>query len=217
MDQELFNKVKECGVIPVIAIESPDDALNLADALIEGGLPCAEITFRTVAAGKVIETLGRERPELILGAGTVLTVDNLKRAADSGAKFGVAPGLNPAILEAADKMGFPFVPGVVTPSEVEEALSYGLSLLKFFPAAASGGIKMIEALYAPYGHRGVQFMPTGGVKTGNLGDYLSSPAVPFVGGTWVAKKDMIAEKQWEAIKKNCVEAVELVRSIRAVQ
>ncbi len=214
MDKQLFNKIKACGVVPVIAIDSAEDALPMADAMIEGGLPCAEITFRTEAAADVIGKIAKERPEMVLGAGTVLSAENLKRAQDAGAAFGVAPGLNPKILEEAEKQGFPFVPGVVTPSEVEQALSFNISVLKFFPAEASGGIKMIKALYAPYGHRGVQFMPTGGVKPENLADYLSSPAVPFAGGTWIAKKDIIAAKQWNTIKDNCKQAVELVRKIR---
>ena len=215
MDKELFEKIKSYGIVPVIAIESAEDALPMADAMIEGGLPCAEITFRTEAAEEVIEKIAKERPEMIVGAGTVLTPENLKKARDAGAAFGVAPGLNPAMLEEASKLGFPFIPGVVTPSEVEQALSFGVTMLKFFPAEASGGIEMIKALYAPYGHRGVQFMPTGGVKPENLGDYLLSAAVPFAGGTWIAKKDVIAAKQWEVIKENCRTAVELVKKIRS--
>ena len=215
MDRNLFKNMKAAGVVPVIAIESAEDALPMADAMIEGGLPCAEITFRTEAAAEVIETIAKKRPEMILGAGTVLSVENMKKAKDAGAAFGVAPGLNPVILEEAAKIDFPFVPGVVTPSEVEQALSFGITMLKFFPAEASGGIGMIKALYAPYGHRGVQFMPTGGVKPENLADYLSSPAVPFAGGTWIAKKDVIAAKQWDSIRENCRQAVELVKKIRS--
>lgn len=214
MDKQLFDKMKGYGVVPVIAIDSVDDALPMADAMIEGGLPCAEITFRTDAAAKVIETIAKKRPEMVVGAGTILSVENLKRAQDAGAAFGVAPGLNPKILEEAAKLNFPFVPGVVTPSEVEQALSFGVTVLKFFPAGPSGGIEMIKALYAPYGHMGIQFMPTGGVKPENLGDYLSNPAVPFAGGTWIAKKDMIARKEWDTIKNNCKKAVELVQTIR---
>ena len=154
MDKKLFERLKQTGILPVIAIQSAEDALPMADAMIEGGLPCAEITFRTEAAAEVLTTLKKERPELILGAGTVLTAENLRRAKDAGAQFGVAPGLNPKILEEAEKLGIPFIPGVVTPSEVEQALSFGVKMLKFFPAEASGGIGMIKALYAPYGHTG---------------------------------------------------------------
>ena len=214
MDKKLFERLKQTGILPVIAIQSAEDALPMADAMIEGGLPCAEITFRTEAAAEVLTTLKKERPELILGAGTVLTAENLRRAKDAGAQFGVAPGLNPKILEEAEKLGIPFIPGVVTPSEVEQALSFGVKMLKFFPAEASGGIGMIKALYVPYGHTGVQFMPTGGVKPDNLADYLSSEAVPFAGGTWIAKKDVIAAKKWDTIRENCKAAVELVRKIR---
>lgn len=215
MDKQLFEKIKSYGVVPVIAIQSAEDALPMADALIEGGLPCAEITFRTEAAAEVIEKIAKERPEVILGAGTVLSVENMKKAKDAGATFGVAPGLNPKVLEEAEKVGFPFMPGVVTPSEVEQALSFGIKMLKFFPAEPSGGVGMIKALYAPYGHMGVQFMPTGGVKPENLADYLNSGAVPFAGGTWIAKKDIIAAKQWDTIKENCRKAMELVKKIRS--
>lgn len=215
MDKELFEKIKQCGIMPVIAIDSVEDAVPMADAMIEGGLPCAEITFRTEAAAEVIAKLKKERPKLILGAGTVLSVENLKKAKDAGAQFGVAPGLNPKVVEESLKLNMPFIPGVVTPSEVEQALSYGIKVLKFFPAGASGGLDMIKALYAPYGHMGVQFMPTGGVKPENLGDYLSSPAVPFAGGTWIAKKEMIAAKEWDKIKENCRQAMELVGKIRS--
>lgn len=215
MNDELFEKIKEYGIMPVIAIQSAEDALPMADAMIEGGLSCAEITFRTEAAAEVMTTLKKQRPELILGAGTVLTVENLRRAKDAGAQFGVAPGLNPQVVEEAEKLDLPFIPGVVTPSEVEQALSYDIKVLKFFPAEASGGIGMIKALYAPYGHMGVQFMPTGGVKPDNLKEYLSSEAVPFVGGTWIAKKDVIAAKKWDTIRDNCRQAMELVRKIRS--
>jgi 2-dehydro-3-deoxyphosphogluconate aldolase/(4S)-4-hydroxy-2-oxoglutarate aldolase len=214
MNQELFERIKNYGIMPVIAIDSAEDAIPMADAMIEGGLPCAEITFRTKAATEVIAVLKKERPEVIMGAGTVLTVENLKLAKDAGAQFGVAPGFNPRVVEKALKLKMDFIPGVVTPSEVEQALSYGLKVLKFFPASASGGLEMINALFAPYGHMGVRFMPTGGVNPDNLAEYLASPAIPFVGGTWIAKKDMIAAKQWGKIKENCSKAMELVKKIR---
>ena len=211
--QELYEKLKKFGVMPVIAIESVEDALPLSDALIAGGLPCAEITFRTEAAADVMNLLNKERPDLILGAGTVLNLENLHKAKDAGALFGVAPGLNPKIVEEAHKIGLPFVPGVVTPSEVGQAIDLGADLLKFFPAEASGGLDMIKALFAPYGHTGIKFMPTGGVKTGNVADYLSYPGVLVAGGTWIANKDVIAAKKWDEITANCKEAVELVKKL----
>jgi 2-dehydro-3-deoxyphosphogluconate aldolase / (4S)-4-hydroxy-2-oxoglutarate aldolase len=214
MNEEVFAALAQRVVVPVIAIDSVEAALPLADALIEGGLPVAEITFRTAAAGEVITKLGKERPSLVLGAGTVLTKENLKRAIDAGAKFGVAPGLNPAIVEEAEKLGLPFIAGVITPSEIEQAMSLGLKVLKFFPAETFGGVKAIKALSAPYGHAGVRFMPTGGVTPHNLPEYLGLETVVCVGGTWIASKEAINGKKWDDIRQNCVAAVQLAHSIR---
>ena len=135
---------------------------------------------------------------MVLGAGTVLTAENLGRACDAGAKFGVAPGLNQDVVAEAAHRGLPFMPGVITPTEIEQALALGLKLLKFFPAEAFGGLKVIKALSAPYAHMGVKFMPTGGVSTANLPDYLAEKAVACVGGTWIASREAIAEKKWDA-------------------
>ena len=201
----VFEQIAKLKVVPVIAIESQDTAIPLADALIEGGLPIAEITFRTTAAAAVIRKMSDERPKLLVGAGTILTLDNLKAAIDSGATFGVAPGFNPKTVEAAQKMNFPFVPGVCTPSDVEAALSCGCKILKFFPAGAMGGLTMLKSLIAPYGHTGVQFMPTGGVSPANLGEYIATKGVAACGGTWIATKDDIAEGKWEIIASRCRE------------
>ena len=213
-NEEVFAILMKHVVVPVIAIDSVDAALPLADALIEGGLPVAEITFRTAAAAEVIAKIAKERPGLLLGAGTVLTAENLRRAKDTGARFGVAPGLNPDVVAEAGRLGLPFIPGVITPSEIEQALSLGVKLLKYFPAEAFGGLKVIKALSAPYAHAGVKFMPTGGVTAANLPDYLASDAVACVGGTWIASREAIAEKRWDQIRENCRAAVEIVRRVR---
>ena len=209
----VFDQIARFKVVPVIAIESPDAALSLADALIKGGLPIAEITFRTEAAAAVIRKMTQERSDLFVGAGTILTLDNLKAAVDAGAKFGVAPGFNPNIVKAAQQMGFPFVPGVCTPSDVEAALSNGCKVLKFFPAGAMGGLTLLKSLMAPYGHTGVQFMPTGGVSPANLSEYLSTKGVVACGGTWIATKEEIAENKWELIASRCREVTSLVGSL----
>jgi len=206
----VFEHVAKLKVVPVIAMESQDTALLLADALIEGGLPIAEITFRTTAAAEVIRRIADERPGLLVGAGTILTIDNLKAAVDLGAKFGVAPGFNPKTVEAAQKMNFPFVPGVCTPSDVEAALSCGCKILKFFPAGAMGGLSMLKSLIAPYGHTGVQFMPTGGVSPTNLGEYLAIKGVIACGGTWLATKEDIAEGKWDTITTHCHEIAVII-------
>lgn len=212
--EQLQQKLKGYGVVPVIAIESVEAALPLADALAAGGLPVAEITFRTAAGGTVIARIAKERPELILGAGTVLSLENLRAAKSAGASFGVAPGTNPDIVAEAGRLGLPFIPGVVTPSEVEKALALGARIQKFFPAEASGGLAMIKALAAPYGHTGVKFMPTGGVSPANLEEYLKNDAVLCVGGTWIATKELIGAGKWEQIRDNCRKAMEVVRKIR---
>ncbi len=211
---EVFRALATHVVVPVIAIDSAESAVPLADALIEGGLPVAEITFRTAAAEEVIARIARERPALLLGAGTLLSAENVRRARDAGAAFGVAPGLNPEVAREAARVGLPFVPGVVTPTEIEQAMALGLTILKFFPAEAFGGLKVIKALFAPYAHTGVKFMPTGGVSAANLPEYLASDAVACVGGTWIASREAIAGKKWDQIRANCRAAVEMVRAAR---
>lgn len=207
--------LEELRVVPVISIDRLEDAMPLADALVQGGLPVAEITFRTAAAGDVIATLSREMPELLVGAGTILTVENLRRAVDSGARFGVAPGLNPEIVQLARDMGFPFFPGVVTPSEIEQAIGLGAKIVKFFPAELSGGVPMLKMLAGPYAHTGLRFLPTGGVSPENLADYLSVPSVMAVGGTWIAKKEDITAGNWDLIRDNCQKACQVARSAQA--
>jgi 2-dehydro-3-deoxyphosphogluconate aldolase / (4S)-4-hydroxy-2-oxoglutarate aldolase len=194
-------------VVPVIAIDSVAHALPLADALIAGGLPIIEVTFRTKAALDVIRLLSRERPDLLVGAGTVLDADTVDAAAAAGARFALAPGCSPATVNRARAIGLPFVPGVQTPSEVELALSLGCTTLKFFPAEAAGGVKMLEAIHAPYRHTGVRFVPTGGVSPANLATYLACGAVAAVGGTWLAKPSDLAEERFDEIEIRTREAV----------
>ena len=214
MSHEVLEAVARAGVVPVVAIDDAEAALPLADALLEVGLPIVEVTFRTAAAADAIARIVSARPELLVGAGTVLTEENLAAAKDCGARFGVAPGLNPTIVHRASQLGLPFVPGVATPSEIEQGLALGCNTLKFFPAEALGGLAMIKALAAPYLHTGVRFMPTGGVTTENLGAYLQLKAVAAVGGTWIAKQDDIAAGRWSDIARRCREAAAAVRSIR---
>ncbi|MGC8990501.1 MAG: bifunctional 4-hydroxy-2-oxoglutarate aldolase/2-dehydro-3-deoxy-phosphogluconate aldolase [Verrucomicrobiia bacterium] len=215
METNKFNtRISELGVVPVIAIDRVEAALPLADALIAGGLPVAEITFRTASAAAAIAALTRERPGLLVGAGTVLTRDNLNEAIKAGASFCVAPGLNVEIAKRAQDLGVPFVPGVATPTEIEEALALGCKILKFFPAEAMGGIKMLDAIYAPYKHTGVRFVPTGGVTQANLELYLRCKAVAAVGGTWIAKREDIASAAWDEIKMRCAAVREVVAMVR---
>jgi len=211
----VLDQVARHGIVPVIAIEKAEAALPLADALLQGGLPVVEITFRTAAAAEVIRTLARERPQLIIGAGTVLTPSNLEAAQASGATFAVAPGLNPQMVKQAQQMGLPFVPGVATPTDIELGLNLGCKLLKFFPAEALGGVAMLEALSAPYKHTGVRFAPTGGVSPTNLASYLGLDTVAAVGGTWLARKEDLAAGKWDDIRARCQAAVEIVAKARS--
>lgn len=201
--KEINEQIGRFKIVPVIALENPEMALLLADALTEGGLPVIEITFRTEVAAKVITTLKKERPDILVGAGTILTLENLKKAQDSGAEFGVAPGFNPKIVESAIKMGFPFSPGIMTPSDIEATLEFGIKVMKFFPAEAAGGVKLLKSLAAPYSHFSVRFIPTGGINQDNLSQYLEIPCVLAVGGTWIAKKEDIEEGNWKKITNNC--------------
>jgi 2-dehydro-3-deoxyphosphogluconate aldolase/(4S)-4-hydroxy-2-oxoglutarate aldolase len=214
MSEEIFARIAQLGIVPVIAIENAEAAIPLADALIAGGLPVVEITFRTAAAAEVIRKIAKERPQLIVGAGTVLTTANLEEAKASGAAFAVAPGLNPQTVKQAQAIGLPFVPGIATPSDIELGLSLGCKLLKFFPAESNGGVGMLEALSAPYKHAGIRFMPTGGVNPANLETYLKLDTVAAVGGTWIAKKEDLAHGKWDEVRTRCKAALEIVARVR---
>lgn len=203
---DALKRITDYRLVPVIAIDSADAALPLADALAEGGLPLAEITFRTPAAAEVIALLTRQRPDLLVGAGTVLSIQTLDQAISAGAAFGVSPGTNPAVVHAAREQGLPFIPGIATPSDIEQALALGASVLKFFPAEACGGAALLKALNAPYAHTGVKFMPTGGITIDNVEAYLALDCVAAIGGTWLATKEDIAEKRWSRITEKCREA-----------
>ncbi len=206
-----FDTIATLGVVPVIAIDDAKSAIPLADALLEGGLPVAEITFRTAAAAEVIATLSTERPELIVGAGTILDRASVTAAIKSGATFGLAPGFDAYIVDAAVKGGLPFAPGVMTPSDISGATGRGARLLKFFPAGPAGGPAMLQAISAPFAHLKVKFIPTGGATLYTLGDWLSLKIVAAVGGTWIARSSDIAEGRFDVIKANARAAVDRAR------
>jgi len=195
---ERLSKVK---VVPVIAVDEVDIGVKLCSILREAGLNCAEITFRTSAAAATIAAVSKLMPDMFVGAGTVLNTADLKRAKDAGAKFAVAPGCNPTVISAAVADGFPFLPGIANPSDIERALELGCRLLKFFPAEQLGGLKLLKALIAPYKHLGVKFMPTGGVSLDNMKSYLEVKEIVAVGGTWLAKSEDLKDGNWDAISK----------------
>jgi 2-dehydro-3-deoxyphosphogluconate aldolase / (4S)-4-hydroxy-2-oxoglutarate aldolase len=209
-----FDQAAALGVVPVIAIERVSDAVALADALLEGGLPLAEITFRTEAAAEVIAIMAEKRPELLVGAGTILTPEALDAAIGAGARFGLAPGFDGEIVAAAKAKDFPFAPGIMTPSDLTSVSRNGLKLAKFFPAKAAGGPAMLEAISAPFAHLGTRFVPTGGVSLDNMHEWLKLSAVAAVGGTWIATKADIGEGRWSDIAAKARAAVAKARDIR---
>ena len=207
-----FEKLEKFGVIPVIALDDPDDALPLAAALTDGGLPCAEVTFRTAAAEESIRRIAAAYPDMLVGAGTVLTTQQVDRAVAAGAKFIVSPGLNPNVVRHCLEKGVPAAPGCCTPSEIEQAIELGLSVVKFFPAEAMGGLKTIKALAAPY--TGLRFMPTGGINASNLRSYLEYPRVLACGGSWMVSKELIRAHDFAQITELVRQATAIVRESR---
>ena len=204
----IIERAREIGIIPVVGIPKLEDALPLAEALIEGGLPCAEITFRTVAAAEAVARIRSRFPEIFLGAGTVLTIEQAETAISAGAEFIVSPGTNLAVVDYCLSKGVTIFPGVCTPTEIEMALSKGVDVVKFFPAEPMGGVKFLQAICAPY--RNVRFIPTGGIGPHNVLDYLALPRVPACGGSWMVKSDLIAGKNFSEIGRLTREAVSLV-------
>ncbi len=210
--EEMYRKFYELGIVPVVVLNDAKDAAPLGKAMMDGGLPVAEVTFRTDAAEESIRTLSREYPEMLVGAGTVLTTEQADRAMDAGAKFIVSPGLNPDVVSYCQNNGIPIIPGVVTPGEIEKGLSLGLSVLKFFPAEPSGGLAMINALGAAYTK--VKFMPTGGINASNVTEYLKSDKILACGGSWMVKGSLISDGEFDKITALCQEAAQIVQEIR---
>lgn len=209
---DVVTRVQETGVIPVVVLNDVKDALPLAKALVEGGLPCAEVTFRTAAAEESIRIMKENYPEMLLGAGTVLTTDQVDRAVNAGAEFIVSPGFDPEIVDYCISKNIPVLPGCITPSEVAQAVKRGLTRIKFFPAEQAGGLPMIKAMCAAY--TSVKVMPTGGISAKNLGEYLSCDKIFACGGSWMVKGDLIKAGKFDKIKEMTAEAVALVKSIR---
>lgn len=209
---ETLEKIQEIGIVPVVVLEDAKDAEPLAKALCDGGLPCAEVTFRTAAAEEVIRIMVREFPQMLVGAGTVLTTEQVDRAVAAGAKFIVSPGLNPRIVKYCVEKGILIVPGCSNPSDVEQALENGLNVVKFFPAEQAGGLAMIKAMAAPY--VGVKFMPTGGINAQNVKDYLAYDRILACGGSWMVKGDLVKAGDFSKITELAKEAAEIVRGSR---
>jgi 2-dehydro-3-deoxyphosphogluconate aldolase / (4S)-4-hydroxy-2-oxoglutarate aldolase len=211
----IVERAREIGIVPVISIPKLEDALPLAEALLEGGCGCAEITFRTAAAAEAIERIRSRFPEILLGAGTVLSAEQAETAISSGAEFVVSPGTNPTVVDHCLSKGVTIFPGVCTPTEIEMALSKGVDVLKFFPAEPMGGVKFLQAICAPY--KNVRFIPTGGIDTKNVGHYLALPQVVACGGSWMVKPELFEAGDFARVKQLAGEAVALARESRGAK
>jgi len=209
---DTLKHIGSTGIVPVVVLNKVSDAEPLAAALIAGGLPCAEVTFRTDAAEESIRSISKKFPDMFVGAGTVLSVEQVDRAIGAGAKFIVSPGLNPKVVEYCIKKGYPVCPGIMTPTELEVALGFGLDVVKFFPAENAGGLKMIKAMSAPYTM--MKFMPTGGINATNVRDYLACDKILACGGSWMVKGDLVAAGDFAQIEKLTREAADIVKEIR---
>lgn len=208
----VLEQIGQLGIVPVVVLNDAKDAAPLAKALCQGGLPCAEVTFRTEAAEESIRIMAEQFPEMLVGAGTVLTVEQVKRAVKAGAKFIVSPGFDPEIVQYCLENEIPITPGVVTPSEVSQAVKAGLSIVKFFPAEPSGGLSMIKAIAAPFPM--LKFMPTGGISSSNVKEYLKFDKIHACGGSWMVAGKLVSEGKFDEIEAMTKEAVAIVKEIR---
>jgi 2-dehydro-3-deoxyphosphogluconate aldolase/(4S)-4-hydroxy-2-oxoglutarate aldolase len=213
--EAILNKISSFGIVPVVVLDDPKNAPLVASALIDGGLPCAEVVFRTPAAEESIRAIAQEFPQMLLGAGTVLTTIQADKAAEAGAKFIVSPGLSPNVVKHCLAKKMPIIPGCMTPSDIEAAMGLGLGAVKFFPAEAAGGVNMLKALSAPY--TDIKFMPTGGIDASNLSSYLDLKKVIACGGSWMATRELINSGNFKEIARLAKEAVSAVKKIRGEQ
>ena len=209
---EALAALSRIGLVPVITIANPRDAVPLAKALLDGGIGCVEVTFRTASAEEAIHGISSTCDELLVGAGTVLTVEQAERATQAGAQYVVAPGFDPAVVGWCQAHNVPVIPGVATPTDISLALARGLHLLKFFPAEAMGGVRTLQALSAPFAS--VRFLPTGGITAANLPSYLALPNVAACGGSWMAREDMISTGKFTEIARLSTQARAIVRQVR---
>lgn len=209
---KVLEQIREIGIVPVVVLDDAKDAKALGQALVEGGLPCAEVTFRTAAAEESIRIMAKEFPDMLVGAGTVLTIEQAQRAIAAGARFIVSPGFNPKVVDYCVENGVPITPGIQTPTEIEMALEHGLKVVKFFPAEPAGGLKMIKAVAAPYVD--VCFMPTGGINAQNVREYLAYDRIVACGGSWMVKKDLIAAGKFDEVTAMVKEAAQIVKEVR---
>lgn len=211
----LATRIQSTGIVAVLVVDNEEDGPPLARALLAGGVDVMELTLRTPAALGALRRIRAEVPEMLAGAGTVLSAAQVAEVKNAGAEFAVSPGVNPRVLQAAGDAGMPFAPGIATPTDIELALECGCRMLKFFPAEHSGGLPYLQAISAPYRHLGVSFLPLGGLNAKNMAAYLSDPLVPAIGGSWLAPREAIREARWNDITTLAKTAVESIKTIRA--
>ena len=209
---KVLEEISKIGILPVVVLEDAKDAKPLAQALCAGGLPCAEVTFRTAAAKECISIMRKEFPDMLVGAGTVLTVEQVDEALEAGAQFIISPGFDEDVVKHCLEKNVPVTPGTCTPSDVQKCYRLGLDVVKFFPAEAAGGLKMIKSIAAPYTQ--MKFIPTGGINANNMKDYLEYNRILAIGGSWMVKDNLVKEGKFDEIKSLVEEAVELVAQIR---
>ncbi len=215
MTPDIIEKIDEAGIIAVLVIDELKHALPLANALLAGGINTVELTLRTDAALDAAKIIKKELPQINLGFGTVLTVDQVKAVVDLGADFAVAPGCNPKVIAEAIKQGLSFAPGIMTPSDIELAVEQGCRILKYFPAETSGGMEHLENMVAPYGYLDLKFIPLGGCNMENAASYLKSPLITAIGGSWIAKRQLIQSEKWDIITANAKEIRDLIINLRS--
>ncbi len=211
-----MDRIRQKRLLPVVVLDDVSLAIPLAETLLAAGLNAMEITFRTAAAADAVHEIATKVPSMLIGAGTLLTPEQVDRAVKAGAKFGVTPGLNERVVQRAQAHKLPVFPGVMTPSEIEKALELGCKTLKLFPAEIAGGVRMLQAVWGPYSHTGVSFIPLGGVNATNMADYLALPAVAAVGGSWMVEKKLIAAKDWAKIGALTREALAIAAGVKKV-
>jgi 2-dehydro-3-deoxyphosphogluconate aldolase/(4S)-4-hydroxy-2-oxoglutarate aldolase len=208
----LAERLARSGVVAVVTVENPEDAAPIARALLAGGVGAIELTFRTARAAEAIRRIRAEVPEILVGAGTLLNRAHVEAAIEVGAEFGVAPGCNPSTIAAARECGLPFAPGVMTPTDMEIALEHGCRVLKYFPASNLAGPSALESMAAPFAHLGLRFIPLGGINLASLPQWLASPSVLCVGGSWLAPREVIQRQDWAALQRDAQQAAEVVRA-----
>lgn len=213
-DLRLADSIEKTGIVAVLVVDDAKDAVPLAHALFAGGVNAIELTLRTPAALDALREIKVGVPEMIAGVGTILTVGQVAQVVEAGAAFGVAPGLNPRVLSAAREARLSFAPGILTPSDIEQAVEHGCKLLKFFPAEPSGGLAYLKAISAPYAHLGLRFVPLGGLNSKNMASYLAEPTIAALGGSWLAPRDLIKAGDWDKITALSAEAVRIIKSTR---